>query len=190
MSNAKKSIVVGDHFEAFIEEQVSSGRYNNASEVVRAGLRLLERDELQVSVLRRLIEEETPTSAPAASMNTIPRKACWRTSCAERSPAIKRRRVAFTTTARADLRAIHAYIALQDPAAANQFVLDVHAKVLHLADLGLTGLGCEEISAGLRSFAYRERAIYFRLTDSHLHIIRILHGRQSLPPDDFTESET
>lgn len=57
MSNAKKSIVVGDHFEAFIDEQVSSGRYNNASEVVRAGLRLLERDELQLIELRRLIEE-------------------------------------------------------------------------------------------------------------------------------------
>ncbi len=57
MSNAKKSIVVGEHFEAFIDEQVSSGRYNNASEVVRAGLRLLERDELQLSELRRLIAE-------------------------------------------------------------------------------------------------------------------------------------
>ena len=57
MSNAKKSIVVGEHFEAFIDEQVSSGRYNNASEVVRAGLRLLERDELQLSELRRMIED-------------------------------------------------------------------------------------------------------------------------------------
>ena len=57
MSNAKKSIVVGDHFEHFIDEQISSGRYNNASEVVRAGLRLLERDELQLAELRRLIEE-------------------------------------------------------------------------------------------------------------------------------------
>jgi len=42
----------------------------------------------------------------------------------------------------------------------------------------------------LRSFAYRDRAVYFRLTDSRLHIIRILHGRQDLSPDDFTESET
>lgn len=69
-------------------------------------------------------------------------------------------------------------------------MLDVHAKLLHVADLALTGIGHDEISPGLRSFAYRDRAVYFRLTDSHLHIIRILHGRQSLAPEDFTESET
>lgn len=57
MANAKKSIVVGTHFEAFIDEQINSGRFNNASEVVRAGLRLLERDEMKLAELRRLIEE-------------------------------------------------------------------------------------------------------------------------------------
>ncbi|QND50711.1 type II toxin-antitoxin system ParD family antitoxin [Phyllobacterium sp. 628] len=36
------SIALSDHYERFIKKQLESGRYNNASEVVRAGLRMLE----------------------------------------------------------------------------------------------------------------------------------------------------
>jgi len=50
------SIALSPHFETFIREQVASGRYNNVSEVVRAGLRLLEDNErlqaLQLQTLR------------------------------------------------------------------------------------------------------------------------------------------
>ncbi len=56
MSNAKKSYVVGDRFESFIAEQVRSGRFNNASEVVRAGLRLLEDEEARLAELRKAID--------------------------------------------------------------------------------------------------------------------------------------
>ena len=38
---------IGSHFEEFIEAQVKNGRFQNASEVVRAGLRLLEDQELE-----------------------------------------------------------------------------------------------------------------------------------------------
>ena len=41
-----RSFALGDRFEAFIDTQVKTGRYNNASEVVREGLRLLEDYEL------------------------------------------------------------------------------------------------------------------------------------------------
>ncbi|MCX7381971.1 MAG: type II toxin-antitoxin system ParD family antitoxin [Alphaproteobacteria bacterium] len=55
-----RSFALGDRFEAFIDSQVQGGRYNNASEVVRDALRLLE-DREQVRVrealdLRRLAE--------------------------------------------------------------------------------------------------------------------------------------
>ena len=51
------SITLGDHFATFVEEQVSQGRYGNASEVVRAGLRLLEEREAKLKALRAAIEE-------------------------------------------------------------------------------------------------------------------------------------
>ena len=46
------SVSLGDHFDEFIASQVGSGRYNSASEVVRAGLRLLETSESKLEVLR------------------------------------------------------------------------------------------------------------------------------------------
>lgn len=53
------SISLGDHFAHFVDEQVARGRYSSASEVVRAGLRLLEEREASLQALRAaLIEGE------------------------------------------------------------------------------------------------------------------------------------
>ncbi len=51
------SISLGNHFESFIETTVSQGRFSNASEVVRAGLRLLEEEESRILVLRNAIRD-------------------------------------------------------------------------------------------------------------------------------------
>ena len=51
------SVALGPHFEAFIQTSIMSGRYNNASEVVRSGLRLLEDQEQRMAALRSAIEE-------------------------------------------------------------------------------------------------------------------------------------
>lgn len=56
MSNVKKSYVVGNRYEAFIARQIDGGRFNNASEVVRAGLRMLEDYETRVAELRASID--------------------------------------------------------------------------------------------------------------------------------------
>lgn len=50
------SISLGQHFQSFIEDQVSSGRFGTASEVVRAGLRLLEEDQARLVALRAAID--------------------------------------------------------------------------------------------------------------------------------------
>ncbi|MGZ0075270.1 type II toxin-antitoxin system ParD family antitoxin (plasmid) [Sphingobium limneticum] len=45
------SITIGDHFHHFVSEQVRSGRYGSTSDVVRAGLRLLEEHEARLRAL-------------------------------------------------------------------------------------------------------------------------------------------
>ena len=60
------SFSLGDHFSDFIEGQVAQGRYGNASDVVRAGLRLLEEQEAKLAALRAALSEgeNSGVSAP------------------------------------------------------------------------------------------------------------------------------
>ena len=51
------SITVGNHFENFVQSCISVGRYKNASEVIRAGLRLLEEEESKIVALKQAIQE-------------------------------------------------------------------------------------------------------------------------------------
>jgi antitoxin ParD1/3/4 len=51
------SITLGNHFDEFIARQLETGRFGSASEVVRAGLRMLEDAETKLETLRNLLEE-------------------------------------------------------------------------------------------------------------------------------------
>ncbi len=51
------SISLGNYFDQFIHNRISEGRFKNVSEVVRAGLRLLEEEENKVLALRSAIQE-------------------------------------------------------------------------------------------------------------------------------------
>lgn len=49
------SVTLGDHFASFISDQLQAGRYGSTSDVVRAGLRLLEEHETKVKALQEAL---------------------------------------------------------------------------------------------------------------------------------------
>jgi antitoxin ParD1/3/4 len=51
------SVSLGNYFDQFVSSQVSLGRYKNVSEVIRAGLRLLEDEETKAIALRNAIQK-------------------------------------------------------------------------------------------------------------------------------------
>ena len=51
------TVSLGPHYEDFIQSNISTGRYNNVSEVIRAALRRMEEEETRLAALRALIDE-------------------------------------------------------------------------------------------------------------------------------------
>ncbi|WP_374461485.1 type II toxin-antitoxin system ParD family antitoxin [Chryseobacterium taeanense] len=51
------SVSLGDYFEDFVDSKISEGRFKNASEVIRAGLRLLEEEENKIQLVKNAIHE-------------------------------------------------------------------------------------------------------------------------------------
>jgi antitoxin ParD1/3/4 len=60
------SFSLGEHFTAFIDAEIATGRYASASDVVRASLRLLEEREAQLAALRTALQdgEESGAATP------------------------------------------------------------------------------------------------------------------------------
>lgn len=70
------SFILGEHFDEFVKAQVKAGRYANATDVIRSGLRLLEEHEQKVEALRlALAEGEASHIAGALDMEKIKREA-------------------------------------------------------------------------------------------------------------------
>jgi len=64
-------MTLGEHFDGFISHQIQSGRYGSASEVVRAGLRVLEDKENKLDVLRQMLTEGEESGIADYSYNSL-----------------------------------------------------------------------------------------------------------------------
>lgn len=51
------SVSLGNYFDSFVKNHLATGRYKNASEMIRAGLRLLEEEETKIIALKNAIHE-------------------------------------------------------------------------------------------------------------------------------------
>lgn len=65
------SITLGDHYDEFISKQLESGRFGSASEIVRAGLRLLEDGESKRQALRQLLKAGEDSGVSDYSLQTL-----------------------------------------------------------------------------------------------------------------------
>lgn len=63
---ANTSLTLGEHWEKFIKNEIASGRYGSASEVVRDGLRALEERKSKLEALRAHLAEGAAQAADGA----------------------------------------------------------------------------------------------------------------------------
>ena len=77
------SILLGEHFEEFISNKVSSGKYNSASEVIRTALRLLEAEEFKMKDLNKALSQGEKSRLeknfdPKANLKKLHSKFLWK----------------------------------------------------------------------------------------------------------------
>lgn len=102
---------------------------------------------------------------------------------------MRSRRLMMSRAALNDLLGIHDYLTDFNPPAAQRFLEELNQKIKWIAQSGATGVP-RPFTPGLRAFPYRERCIYFVVSETTMTVLRILHGHQNVSPEDFTESST
>lgn len=75
------SVSLGDHFDEFVDDQISTGRFKNASELIWAGLKLLEEEESKKLALKKAINEDIESGV---AVNFDPKKHLGKLKAAKR----------------------------------------------------------------------------------------------------------
>lgn len=89
-------------------------------------------------------------------------------------------RIELSTRALHDLECIGDYIAQDSPQQAKSFVRKLRDQCRKVADTPLAFRLRAELGANIRSSAYGNYVIFFRVDDNELRILRILHGSMDL----------
>lgn len=63
------SVILGEHFDEFIQTEIKSGRYTTASEVIRSGLRLLENEKQKIEAINKALVVGEKSGKPIAFDN-------------------------------------------------------------------------------------------------------------------------
>ena len=93
----------------------------------------------------------------------------------------------LTHKAQNDLEAIADYIAEQNPPAAVRLVRFFIQKWEVLATQPFSGQACEELHPGVRRLVMGAYVAFYRVEDRNMLILRVLHGRRDITPEDFAE---
>lgn len=67
--------------------------------------------------------------------------------------------------------------------------MSIFEKMKSAANSGLTGVARPEYGDDIHSIVYRERIIFFRVGESELIVVRVMHGHQEISTDDFLNIE-
>jgi toxin ParE1/3/4 len=78
-----------------------------------------------------------------------------------------------------------AYLAQTNEGMAAEFVADLTDKMTWIADTGFSGMARDWIRPGLKAFPYRDRCFYFRIDDTSVYMLRVLHGKQDIERQEF-----
>lgn len=77
------------------------------------------------------------------------------------------------------------YIAETSPHYAQEFLVDLTAKIAWIAEVDFTGSPRDHIAPGLRGFPYRNRCVYYRSYADRIVILGVKHGAEDIRPQEF-----
>ena len=173
--NKNTSISLGNYFDQFVQSSISEERFKNVSEVIHAGLRLLEEEESKVIALNKAIQEGIDSGIahdfdPKKHLESLKAKS---TLMAEYK---------LTNKAVADLSKIWEYaFEVWSEKQADKYYDGLISSYEEIAESSNLGKNYEGISKQLLGIKSNRHIIFYRtLNEKYVEITRILHERMDL----------